>query len=103
MEKETIEVEVGENAKFTSRYNLPVDKLIKLFTERKAKGATHIDIWLDSDEGFILEFNKVREETDEEAKARIEGELEWERARKEGIEKKEREEYERLKKRFESN
>jgi len=103
MEKEMIEVEVGESAKVTSRYNLPIDKFIQLFTEKKTEGATHIDIWLDSDEGFILEFNKVREETDEEAKTRIEGELEWERARKEGIERKEREEYERLKRRFESN
>lgn len=102
MGKEIIDIEAGNNFNFNHRLDVSIDDFIELLQKRKKVGATHMDIWCYQDEGFNIDFNMVREETDKEFRARINEETHLEQAAKALIYKMERDKYEKLKKKFDS-
>ncbi len=111
MEKKIIRVDVGIDQAFDagiySNDHTPIDELLQWLNEVKAKGATHIDWkavtdhdgYSDTVEGTAF---FEREETDEEGAAREAKLKEITDKRSADLLKQEKEQYERLKKKFET-
>ena len=103
MKKGMIEIEVGRNVNFDNRWDVSIDDFIDLLQERKKDGATHMDVWCNIEDGFNVDFNKYRLETEVEEEIRTNEEARRKQVTKDIKRELERQEYEKLKKKFEDN
>lgn len=103
MSKREIVINLNESTSFEKYEKRSIDSFIDTLNAAIDKGATHFVFdYFDGDSDLEMSFLKVREETDEEFKARLSNEAFNAKISKEQIEAIDRKEYERLKAKYET-